>query len=240
MSTTTAQPQPGRQNPTWSVGRVITLVGGSLFALVALALVLAGIALVLAHATARDATGYYTSPTERFSTSTFALTSERLQIGDVRGGGGGWALDALDATVRVRASASDGRPIFVGIAPKADVDRYLGRSAHAVVSDVSTAPFSYRLARRGGSRPPAMPSMQVFWAASTSGSGTQAVTWRPTGGRWTVVVMNADAGRSVRADVSVGAKTDLLLPIGTVLLTFGLLSLAVAGGLIWMAVRTPA
>jgi hypothetical protein len=108
------------------------------------------------------------------------------------------------------------------------------------VSDVSTVPFGYRSVRRGGATPPAMPTLQGFWAASTSGSGTQAVTWKPSGGRWTVVVMNADAGRSVRADVSVGAKTDLLLPIGTVLLTFGLLSLAVAGGLIWMAVRTPA
>ena len=147
MSTTTAQPQPGRQTPAWGVGRVVTLVCGSVFALVALGLAMAGIALVLAHATARDSNGYYTSSTQRFTTSTFALTSERMQIGDVRGDGANWALDALDATVRVRASAPDGRPIFVGIALKADVDRYLARSAHAVVSNVSATPFTYRSVR---------------------------------------------------------------------------------------------
>ena len=104
---------------------MVSLVCGSLFALLALGLVTAGIVLVLAHATARDSTGFYTSPTERFTTSGFALTSEGMQIGDVRGDGADWTLDALDATVRVRASAPDGRPVFIGIAPKADVDRYL-------------------------------------------------------------------------------------------------------------------
>ena len=148
---TTAQPLPSRQSPSWGAGRVVSLVCGSLFALLALGLVTAGIVLVLAHATARDSTGFYTSPTERFTTSGFALTSEGMQIGDVRGDGAGWALDALDATVRVRASAPDGRPVFVGIAPKADVDRYLAASAHTVVSDVSAAPFTYR---RGPARRP--------------------------------------------------------------------------------------
>ena len=39
--------------------------------------------------------------------------------------------------------------------------------------------------------------------------------------------------------MSVGAKTQLVLPVGLLLLTFGALSLAVASGLIWMAVRAP-
>jgi hypothetical protein len=239
MSTTTAQPSPSRQSPVWGAGRVVALVCGSVLALVALGLVTAGIALVLAHATARDATGFYTSPSERFTTSGFALTSEGMQIGDVRGEGAGWALDALDATVRVRASAPDGRPVFVGIAPKVDVDRYLARSAHAVVSDVSAAPFTYRSVQRGGPTPPALPATQTLWAVTASGSGTQSVTWRPRGGRWAVVVMNADAGRTVSADVSVGARTHLVLPVGLLLLAFGAVSLAVASGLIWIAVRAP-
>src|SRR3954452_8608852 len=108
MSTTTAHPLPGRSAPTWGAGRVVVLVAGSLVALIALGLAVGGIALVLAHATARDAAGFYTSPTERFRTSSFALTSEGIQIGDVHGDGAGWAIDALDATVRVRASRPDG------------------------------------------------------------------------------------------------------------------------------------
>jgi hypothetical protein len=52
-----------------------------------------------------------------------------------------------------------------------------------------------------------------------------------------MVVMNADGGRNVTADVSVAAKTDAVLPIGLVLLALGVLGLAAAGGLIWLGVR---
>ena len=226
MSTTTAQPLPTRQSRSWGAGRVVTLVCGSLLALVALGLVTAGIVLVLAHATARDATGFYTSPTERFTTSGFALTSEGMQIGDVRGDGAGWTLDALDATVRVRASAPDGA---------ARLRRHRAEGRRGSLPGAQRAhrrqrrlgcPVHVPLGPARGPTPPAMPATQTFWAATASGSGTQSVTWRPSGGRWVVVVMNADAGRSVSADVSVGAKTDLVLPSGVLLLTFGALSLA--------------
>ena len=46
---TTAQPLPSRRSPAWGAGRVVTLVCGSLFALLALGLVTAGIVLVLAQ-----------------------------------------------------------------------------------------------------------------------------------------------------------------------------------------------
>jgi hypothetical protein len=237
MSTTTAQPLPGRAAPHTGAGRALALIGGSLLALVALGLALAGVVLVLAHATARDSAGFYTSSTERFTTDTYALTSEGTQIGDVRGEGADWALDALDARVRVRASAPDGRPVFIGIAPEADVDRYLLRSPHSEVTDVDSVPFSYDSVRRGGDRPPPVPSLQGFWEASAWGRGTQAVTWEPEGGRWAVVVMNADSSRAVSADVSVGAKTDGVLPIGLVLLGFGVVGLFAAGALIWVGTR---
>ena len=55
MSTTTAHPLPGRS--TWGPGRVLALIGGSVIALIALGLLLAGMSLVLAHATARDSAG---------------------------------------------------------------------------------------------------------------------------------------------------------------------------------------
>src|SRR3954454_1525771 len=182
-----AHPVPGRDAPAWRPGRALALVVGSLLGLIAIALTLTGVALVLAHVTARDSTGFYTSPSERFTSATFAITSHGMQIGDVRGHGADRALDALDATVRVRASAPDGRPLFIGIAPAADVERYLVRSAHAEVSGATALPFSYDSVRRGGNTPPTVPSMQGFWSASTSGWGTQAVTWKPTGGHWSVV-----------------------------------------------------
>jgi len=234
---TTAHPRPRRDTPAWGPGRVLLLLTGSLGALIALALAMAGIALVLAHATARDSAGFYTSPTERFSTATYALTSEGLQIGDVRGNGAGWALDALDASVRVRVANPDGGRMFIGIARERAVDRYLTQSAHEEISDVRGSPFSYDSVRRKGSATPGFPTSADFWAATASGPSTQALTWKPDIGRWAVVVMNADGSRGVTADVSVGAKTDAVLPVGVVLLGLGLLGLGGSAMLIWLAVR---
>jgi hypothetical protein len=231
MSTTATTPTHPRP------GRALALVGGSLIGLIALTLALAGIALVLAHTTARDSAGFYTAPTEHFSTGSYALTSEGLQIGDVRGHGAGWALDTVDATVRVRASAPGGRPVFIGIAPKADVDRYLLLSAHSEIRAAGGTPFTYDSVRRAGKQRPPVPDLQGFWAAATSGWGTQSVTWKPAGGRWAIVVMNADGSRPVRADVSVGAKSAVVLPIGLVLLALGLMGLATSAALIWAGAR---
>ena len=237
MSTATAHPLPDRGAPTWGPGRVLALVLGSLLALVALGLATAGVALVLAHVTARDSAGFYTSPTERFTTSTYALTSEDIQLGGVRGHGADRALDALNATVRVRASAPDGGRLFIGIARTATLDRYLAESAHAEVSEVDALPFSYDTVRHAGTTAPAIPDTQRFWAASASGAGTQALTWEPEGGRWSVVVMNADGSPPVAADVSVGAKTNAVMPVGIVLLGLGVLGLTGAAGLIFVGAR---
>jgi hypothetical protein len=179
MSAATAHPLPGRSAPAWGAGRIIALVGGSLLALIALGLALAGVMLILAHGTGRDSAGFYTSDTEHFSTPTYALTSEGLQIGDVHGDGAGWALDALNATVRVRASNPSGDPIFIGIAREQAVDRFLIQSAHEEVSDVHSGPFSYDSVRRGGSAAPGVPANATFWAATAAGPGTQALTWKP-------------------------------------------------------------
>jgi len=237
MSTTTTHPVPERGTSPWGAGRVVLLVVGSLASLIAFALLMAGLMVALAHVTARDSAGFYTSPSERFSTQTYALTAEGMQIGDIRGDGADWALDAFDATVRVRASAPNGDPVFIGIAREQAVDRYLAQSAHEEISDVHGGPFSYDSVRRGGSGVPGLPAAAKFWAASSSGPGTQAVTWKPDVGRWAVVVMNADRSPGVAADISLGAKSGAVLPVGFSLLGVGLLGLAAAVGLIVLAVR---
>jgi hypothetical protein len=49
------------------------------------------------------------------------------------------------------------------------------------------------------------------------------MTWKIRSGRWTVVVMNADATRGVHADIRVGLKTRLFLWIGLASLAAALL-----------------
>jgi hypothetical protein len=216
------------------------MIGGSLLALVALGLLLAGVLLILAHGTARDSAGFYTSDTERFSTQTYALTSEGMQIGDIKGDGARWALDAIDATVRVRASQPDGAPIFIGIASERAVDRYLTQVAHEEVTDVHSGPFTYDSVRRAGSATPGVPASASFWAATATGPGTQALTWKPDVGRWAVVVMNADGSPRVTADVSIAAKTGVLLPVGIGLFAAALLVVIASAALIALAIREPA
>jgi hypothetical protein len=51
--------------------------------------------------------------------------------------------------------------------------------------------------------------------------------------------MNADGSRPVSADVSVGAKSGVVLPIGLALLALGLMGLVTSATLIWVGARDP-
>ena len=81
-----------------------------------------------------------------------------------------------------------------------------------------------------GSGTASPPSSQDFWVASDSGAGPRTVTWEPTGGSWSVVVMNVDGqpGVDVRADL--GATLPPLVWISVGLVVLGLLLLT--GGLV--------
>ena len=237
MSATTAGRAPVTSSPRLGAGRIAVLVGASLGALVAFALLVAASILIWAHATQRDADGFYTSDVQRLATSTPALTAEGLHLGDVDGGGGDWFVDAVDADVRISAVAADGRPIFVGIARERDLDAYLRGVAHEEVRDVHGDDVSTR--RRAGSPNVASPGRRSIWVASASGAGPQELEWEATGGDWAAVVMNADGSPRVAADVSVGAKTGLLLPLGIGFLVGGLLLFGGSGGAAWLALRSP-
>jgi len=236
MSTAT-HPAPALTPSRFTPGRVVAVVLGSLGALVGVALLIGGLVLVLAHLALRDADGFYTSSTERLTTSTRALTSEGLRLGAPRGAGIQWAVDAAPVRVRVRAAGADGRPVFVGIARESAVDSYLRGVAHDEVTDVHGNPFSVETVRHAGTVRPAAPARQAFWAASATGRGTQTATWKVDNGRWAVVVMNADGRRGVTTDVSVGASAGWLIWVGLGLVLAGILSTAAGGGVMWAGLR---
>ncbi len=220
-------PPPGTGRAGWTAGRVVVVVLGSIAALIGIAFVLGGAALIGAHASARDSDGYYTTGTERLVTATYALTAEDIDLGS----------DAADAVpkdvlghVRIRAEQPGGRPVFVGIGPEQEVDAYLRGVAHAEVDDLD--PPRYRVS--GGGPPRRRPSAERFWVASAEGPGRQALTWDVEGGQWTIVAMNADASRRVVLDADVGAKVGWLLGVGIGLVVVGLLLLA--GGVVLIVV----
>lgn len=194
-------------------GGVALIVAGSIAALLAFALLVGGCAAVVVDRTQRDDDGFLMSPTEDFSTATYAITSESA---DVDLDGPDWATTDLLGTVRIRSESE--RPVFVGIAREADVADYLDGVEHAVVTEIGEEP---EYSERQGGAPEGPPADQTFWAASATGAGEPTLEWEPEDGSWNVVVMNADASRGVAADLSIGAELDPLIWIGVGLLVGG-------------------
>jgi hypothetical protein len=219
--------EPARGGRT--AGRIVLIVVGVVVGVIALALLAGGCALVGVDRTQRDDDGFLVSPSQEFSSPTYAIVSETAELDT---GGAEKALDTFLGTVRI-ASKSD-RDVFVGIGPAAEVDRYLRGVAHDVVDDLDTT-GDPDYARRVGGAPAAAPGVESFWAASTTGSGEQTVDWEPVGGDWRVVLMNSDGSRGVSSDMSIGAELDSALWIGLGLLAVGALlaagaALAITGG----------
>ena len=184
------------------------------------ALLAGGTALVVVDQTQRDDDGFLMSPSEDFSTATYAIVSDSA---DVDFGGSERAARAILGDVRIR-SESD-RDVFVGIARDTDVDEYLNGVERSVVTDIGEDP---EYSHRAGDAPTSPPGDQDFWVASTSGSGEQTLEWEPEDGSWSAVVMNSDGSRGVASELSIGAELDAALWIGIVLLVVGALLAALA------------
>lgn len=208
-------------------GRIVSLVVGSLLILPALALLIGGGALGVAYAVGRDDDGYFAATLDRLETETVAITAEDIAFA-AEPGSPDWILDSIDADVRLRVTGADAtRDVFVGIGPEADVDVWLDGVAHDRVVEIDDG-FEPVYRRRAGGTTVAPPIEQDFWAASATGPGTQELEWEAESGRWSVVVMNADASPGVAADVNVGVRAGFLLPLAFVLLGVGAVLTAVA------------
>ena len=227
-----AQPYGAATKPAGGsrAGGVALIVLGSIVALIAVGLLAGGGVLMWADRTQRDTAGYLTSPSTRLTTSSYAIAATDLNVAT---DAPGWHVPtgAL-GSVRVVATAGSASPLFIGIAPSADVQQYLDAVAYDQLQGflgTSGGP-DYR-PHSGGA--PASPASQTFWKAKVSGSGTQALTWSPANGHWAVVLMNADGSQTVAADVSVGATAPFLFALALGLLIGGGVALLVAGALLF-------
>jgi len=232
---TTAPPSPIRPRRPWGVGRVILLALGAIGVLVALGLVAGGGALLWADRTQRDDDGYLTSPAGRFSTSAHAIVSDSI---DASTGGPDWVVseDVIGA-IRIRAESSAGKPVFVGIGPTGQVERYLSGVERDLVQTLDFDPFRVEYRRFPGGAPGAAPGEEDLWVASASGPGRQQLDWALETGDWSIVLMNADASAGVEADVSASAEASLLPWLAIAVLVAGVLVLFGSGLLVFLAVR---
>jgi len=211
------------------------LILGTVLGLVGAGMLAGGTAIAVATAT-QQSDGYFTTQAETFTVDSFAVTSPNLNLGSDFGMPTGVGFDI--ATLRLQATAvTTDRDVFIGIAPRSDVDEYLAGVNHSELRNVQTSPFRVDYREVPGSTTPDAPAEQNFWTESSSGAGTQQIIWKPAAGDWSVVVMNADASPGVAVNLAAGLHTDLLGPIavgllvgGGVLFVLGVL-LAVAGAI---------
>jgi hypothetical protein len=201
-------------------GRIVLIVVGVITALLSLALLAGGAVLVVVDQTQRDDDGFLMSPSEKFSTATYAIVSDSV---DVDFGGSERAAQAILGDVRIRTESA--RDVFVGISADTDVEEYLSGVEHSVVTDIEKDP---EYSDRPGGAPTSPPGDQDFWVASASGAGEQTLEWEPEDGSWSAVLMNSDGSRGVASDLSIGAELDATLWVGIVLLVIGALLAALA------------
>ncbi len=213
-------PHPARR--TRHAGHIVAIVIGCLLLLPGLGMTAGGGFAALGQLAVTDDDGYFEFTLDRLETEDVAIAATELWLdGDT--GDADWLLDWLDVDVRLRVDGARSTDVvFVGIARADDVERYLRDAAYAEIVEVDGRTPRYRTVT--GTRSIAPPLDQDFWSASAAGDGVQELEWAAQGGRWAVVVMNADGSPTVTADVQVAARSGALMPIAITLL--------VAGGLV--------
>jgi hypothetical protein len=231
-SATAGRPAAAAAAP-WSGSRIVALVLGVLGAVLGLVLLVTGGALVAASG---NDSGYLTDGEATLHSAGYAVTVREI---GVDGSVPDFVTDRGElGQVRVRAaSEAAGTPLFVGIAPRADVDRYLAGVANDEVRDFDVDPFRVDYRRNAGGPPGTRPGDQPFWTASNAGTGSRELQWDIAPGEWAFVVMNADASAGVDARVDVGATVPALRPVGIGCLVAGGTALAIGAVLVTVAVR---
>jgi hypothetical protein len=207
-------PAPARPRRTTRIAAIALTV-------TALVLAVAG-AVALAANVVRDGNGYFNSPTKTFTSGGYAIAMKSVDISDAPQ----WALNAGLDSVRVKAHGD--RPLFIGIARAADVERYLRGTEHDDVSYLTYHPFQVDYDHAVGHAPSRPPLHQSFWVRSTHGAGSVTLDWKPRPGNWRAVLMNAGGTRGVAAELQFGARTALLWWVGAALLGLSIVAAAAA------------
>ena len=140
-----------------SGGQVAAIVGGSIAGILAVLALVAG-GLFLWADSKKDSDGYVNTGSDPYSTGTYAIATEDLQLDDDVPG----VVEDLYGKVRLRATSHNGKPVFVGIAHTDEVSRYLAGSAHATLTDVNYDPFKPSYRTTGGEQRPAAPGDQTL------------------------------------------------------------------------------
>ncbi len=220
-----ARSRAGGTAPGLGIGRIIGLVLTSLLALFSIGIMSAGAVLAWVHES-RGSDGFLGTSTERLATPTAALTTAKV---DINLGGIHWFTDHF-GTIRISVTSTNGKPAFIGIAPRSAVVAWLGSAGVDEITQLQFAQFSATLQRTPGDvtalRPP---GAQTFWTARSVGTATtQTLTWKVASGQWAVVVANADGSPGVNVAARFGAKLSWLGPLSLGVIITGVVLFVIA------------
>ncbi len=230
------QTEPTELRRKRSAWHIVAIVIGCLMLFPGISMFTGGGAIALAQAVATDEDGYFHFTLDRIESDGVAVATTDLWLDDVEGDASPWVLDWLDLDLRLRVEgAASTEDVFVGIARSDDVERYLADASFSRVVELDEHTPVYL--QVGGVNAVTAPLDQDFWTVSSSGTGEQELDWDARGGRWSVVVMNADGSPVVAADVEVGARSGAVTPIAITLLVIGGIVSATAIVLIVVGIR---
>ena len=176
-------------------GQIAAIVVGAVLTVLGLIGAVAGVAVLAVF----GSDGTASSGTHTFSTSTAALVSEPAVIRDTDD----FADFAGDPKLRV--SVTSGKPVFIGVGPAKDVDRYLAGAPIDEVTDFEVFPYDLEKDRRPGTKVLGAPGSQTFWVAQNEGRDSATLRWKVRDGDYRLVVMNADGSRGVDTKGEVAA-----------------------------------
>jgi hypothetical protein len=209
---------PVRRRQRRGDGQIVAIVLGALLTVVGLVGVVGGGGVLAVF----GSDGTANSGTHKFSTPTAALVSGATDLTDTS--------DIADFTgdpkVRFSVTSQDaGKPVFVGVGPADQVDRYLTGAPVDEVTDVDMFPFKMIRDRQEGTKRLSAPGSQTFWVAQNEGPDSASLRWKVRDGDYRFVVMNADGSRDVNTKGEVAVTAPNAPAIAWTLLGFGTLVL---------------
>ncbi|HET7802190.1 MAG TPA: DUF4389 domain-containing protein, partial [Humibacillus xanthopallidus] len=215
---------------------LVALIIGCLLILPGLGLLLGGAAVAGAYAFGRDDAGFLSLSVPTLRSPAAAITVEDIIVENAPGVPSS-VLDRLQLDLRMTAQpVTPGAKLFLGVAPADALTSYLRGVAHDQVVGLSeprsgASRIAVLRTSPGAATAPA-PTGETFWTTSVTGTGQQVLTWRVTGGRWALAVMNADGSAGVDVATTIGVRAGFLLPVALLLFAIGLVVSGIAVALI--------
>lgn len=218
-----------------SAGKIVLLVFGIIFILVAFPLLVGGGVMVAIDRTLRDDEGFYSihglnidASSPIVITAPADIRIENLWL---------WRY-SNPVSVKVAATSKSDKEVFIGVARESDLRAYINGASYDEITSFSIYPEKLDQKHFPGNPTLPPPESQKFWVASSTGSGNRELQWDITTGIFSLVLMNADGSSPIKAEVSIGIKIPPIISmIGWGLFASGIILLVAGGIMIFFAVR---